>query len=221
MTIEEKAKRYDEALTKARNIVNSINVGLIGKDSFEAVFPELRESEDERIRKWLIKDMGRRLSCWTSTEVTKEQVLAWLEKQGEQKPAWSEEDGKNLEKAIWYIEKGGKLIFEKNDKLVSWLKSLKDRVQPQQESDERNKLLGKLEEWLDEYVSDLADVDTATLISSFTNYLDGKLPKSIRPKKQWRPSDEQLKSLQEVIDTGYFTSYPNALETLYEQIKQL
>ena len=83
LSIEEKAKRYDEALTKAKNIVNSINVGLIGKDSFEAVFPELKESEDERIRKWLIKDMNRRLSCWTSTEVTKEQVLAWLEKQGE------------------------------------------------------------------------------------------------------------------------------------------
>ena len=47
-----------------------------------------------------------------------------------QKP-WSEEDDKNLEKTIWYVEKGGKLIFAKTDKLVSWLKSIKDRVQPQ------------------------------------------------------------------------------------------
>ena len=53
MTTEEKARRYDEAITKARNIVNSINVGLIGKNSFEAVFPELKESEDEKIRKAL------------------------------------------------------------------------------------------------------------------------------------------------------------------------
>ena len=55
MTQEEKAKRYDEALIKAKNIVNSINVGLIGKDSFEAVFPELKENEDERIRKELLE----------------------------------------------------------------------------------------------------------------------------------------------------------------------
>ena len=103
------------------------------------------------------------------------------------------------------------------------MKSIKEKSEEylQQESDERNRLLGKLEEWLDEYVSDLADVDTATLISSFTNYLDGKLPKSIRPQNTWKPSDEQLKSLKEVIDTGHFTSYPNALETLYEQLKQL
>lgn len=38
---------------------------------------------------------------------------------------------------------------------------------------------------------------------------------------RWKPSEEQLKSLKEVIDVGHFTSYPNALETLYEQLKKL
>lgn len=41
------------------------------------------------------------------------------------KQEWSEVDEKNLEDAIWYVEKGGKLIFAKTDKLVSWLKSLR------------------------------------------------------------------------------------------------
>jgi spermidine/putrescine-binding protein len=45
--------------------------------------------------------------------------------------------------------------------------------------------------------------------------------KSLRPQSQWRPSEEQLKSLKEVIDVGHFTSYPNALEILYEQLKKL
>lgn len=45
--------------------------------------------------------------------------------------------------------------------------------------------------------------------------------KSLRPQTQWKPSEEQIKSLEEVIDEGHFTSYPNALETLYEQLKQL
>lgn len=33
----------------------------------------------------------------------------------------------------------------------------------------------KLEEWLDEYISDLASVDTRILVGSFKNYMEGKL----------------------------------------------
>ena len=66
---------------------------------------------------------------------------------GNKNPAWSEDDEKNLEKTIWYVEKGGKLIFAKLDKLVFWLKSLKDRVQPQPKqewSEEDNIILSRI-----------------------------------------------------------------------------
>ena len=92
LSIEQKAIAYDEAIKKLRNAFYDNNSRMCEEyrnavlKIIEPIFPELKESEDERIRKWLIKDMGRRLSCWTSTEVTKEQVLAWLEKQAEQKP---------------------------------------------------------------------------------------------------------------------------------------
>ena len=98
MTIEEKAKRYDEALTKARNIVNSINVGLIGKDSFEAVFPELKESEDERIKKEIISAVNIYCSEYCRGTKVREDMLTWLEKQGKQKladnvePKWKPSD---------------------------------------------------------------------------------------------------------------------------------
>ena len=82
---EEKAKAYDEALTKARNIVSSINVGLIGKDSFEAVFPELKESENERTRKEIIDFIYDKTDTYELREKSNS-WLAWLEKQGEQKP---------------------------------------------------------------------------------------------------------------------------------------
>jgi len=45
--------------------------------------------------------------------------------------------------------------------------------------------------------------------------------KSLKDRYTWEPSEEQLKSLKSVIDVGYFTSYPNSLETLYEQLKKL
>jgi len=81
MTQEEKAKAYDEALERARKYKKydymMINVAL------DNIFPELAESEDERIRKKLIFDfqvLGK--TEWGDLKV--KDILAWLEKQGEQ-----------------------------------------------------------------------------------------------------------------------------------------
>ena len=129
---------------------------------------------------------------------------------------WSEEDNAMLI-SIENILIGRGHSF--HDKEINWLKSLKDRVQPKQESDERNRLFGKLEEWLDEYVSDLADVDTATLIESFTNYLDGKLPKFLRTRNRWKPTKRQLLELSCAI-SGVSFDTPVLVE-LEEDLKKL
>ena len=83
LSIEEKAKRYDEAIEKARNIVNSINVGLIGKNSFEAVFPELKESEDEKIRKELLQIAKESEDTFymVMTPSKRKRLIDWLENQ--------------------------------------------------------------------------------------------------------------------------------------------
>lgn len=87
-----------------------------------AVIPELRESEDERIRARLIeyfkgflegyedcyKDGGR--VKWEGLDV--KSILAWLEKQKEQKPAeWSEED---KDKVVQYLhDRDGGMLWSK------------------------------------------------------------------------------------------------------------
>ena len=54
LSIEEKAKRYDEAIETTRKWYDSnTNDGYRG--IFEDIFPELKESEDERIRKELLE----------------------------------------------------------------------------------------------------------------------------------------------------------------------
>ena len=76
LSIEEKAKRYDKAINTIRNLVKA---GLIYEDAAIQVFSELKESEDERIRKGLIE------ACKKSIIVGgfhKDKVIAWLEKQG-------------------------------------------------------------------------------------------------------------------------------------------
>ena len=73
--------------------------------TLEFLFPELRESEDERIRKWLLECVEN-LSNGNFIEVSKQDVLFYLEKQKEQptnseipelsKSEWTEADEKML-----------------------------------------------------------------------------------------------------------------------------
>lgn len=83
MTIEEKARAYDEALQRARELNSGKDVcAAAGTTTCEYIFPELKESDDERIRKWLI-DWVNAVNYWSKQfTLTKEQIIAWLEKQG-------------------------------------------------------------------------------------------------------------------------------------------
>jgi hypothetical protein len=189
------------------------------KKGIEYIFPELKESEDEKMLREIkryIKEQGNKPTGLPNGTVAVADMLAWLEKQGEQKSVWSEEDEAKLKSILFHIED------VENKDVIDWLKHLKDRVQPQRESGERNKLLEKLEEWLDEYVSDLAGVDTASLICSFTNYLDGKLPKSLRPCSHWKPSKEQVMAIDTAINVlGKGTLSGKQLIELQEDLKKL
>ena len=53
MTTEEKAKAYDKALERAKGI-HSFSSDIAEIKRMEQIFPELADSEDERIRKKLI-----------------------------------------------------------------------------------------------------------------------------------------------------------------------
>ena len=79
--IKEKAKAYDEALEKARQEYNTTE-NVERKQWLEELFPELVESEDEKIRKELIDIVAK--SPITFAFEDKSKVLSWLEKQGEQ-----------------------------------------------------------------------------------------------------------------------------------------
>ena len=86
MTQEEKAKRYDEALEKGREVYNR---GYYVSGDLEYIFPEFKESEDEKVRKALIElvKCNERSGYTLLNNVSTSSMLDWLEKQGEQKPA--------------------------------------------------------------------------------------------------------------------------------------
>ena len=83
MTEKEKAKAYDEALEKASAAHKDEDRHL--KATLERIFPELKESEDEKMRNFIINE----LACLRATdekgsdrykELTN--AIAWVEKQG-------------------------------------------------------------------------------------------------------------------------------------------
>lgn len=84
LSIEEKAKAYDKALDRAKEWLNI-------KEPFsdtctcvvESIFPELKESEDERIRKELIEHIkaNKEVDYVLFKKFSPDEVIAWLEKQ--------------------------------------------------------------------------------------------------------------------------------------------
>ena len=84
LSIEEKAKRYDEVLERAKGVIEQNPLMEYLKKGIEYILPELKESEDERIRKALINGFNKldKSAVWYNG-ITNGEILAWLEKQCE------------------------------------------------------------------------------------------------------------------------------------------
>lgn len=74
-------QKHNGAIESIKRIYNQADS--YGKELMEKEFPELRESEDERIRKSLIKGFQHYDKECKWGEFTTTEILSWLEKQGE------------------------------------------------------------------------------------------------------------------------------------------
>lgn len=253
-------KKYKEALEWARKVMQG-KVGFVLDEVLEK-FPELQESEDEEIRKFLIqmaqnghggdKDWWNKCVAWLEKQELKSNPYSGVsfnyngntwgmcardngvdilfnrkliqhisdEKQGEQKP-WSEEDEKHFSWLIEHLNQSAGLY----DNLIIWLKSLKDRVQPQPKKEwykeaENNILF--LTSIIEECFKDKEEITLCddTVCANFTkeNVIDRL--KSLSSQSTWKPSEEQLNSLYDVLNPcdGFNRE---VLESLYQDLKKL
>ena len=249
--MENYEKLYKEALERARKLAtdlpNGRNDRLYHVWDLESIFPELKESEDEKIRKEIIQSIQDNMCV-----IHKDKCIAWLEKQGEQKPAdknepkfkvgdiikyigereefskenhtikkilddcyltiddmyipfrfencyilvnqnssWSEEDEANMD-AVWRA--CGQVYGVKYQSILGdWLKSLKDRVQPQPKqewSEEDDEMLNLITARLHSHPN--IDLEEYSKEYDWLNY---RL-KYLRPQSHWKPSDEQMDALK-------------------------
>ena len=125
--------KYNEALERARELSKTITGA-----NYEYIFPELKEDEDGLT--WLknyISEEAYYLSmdirdCEDRLKLQKlQKSLAWLEKQGEQKPVeWSEYDEHKVKDIIYFLNSAKKHYAStvELDACVRWLWSLLQRT---------------------------------------------------------------------------------------------
>ena len=127
----------------------------------------------------------------------------YIEKQGEQKPAWSEEDERirqDIENLIHFALEDGSAVSPAanttKEGAISWIQSLKDRVQPKQEwSEEDESHIRYLIECLEHCKKGVALTMTTSTSQEYINWL-----KSLKPQSKWQPSDEQITWLYRATD---------------------
>lgn len=124
--MESYEQKYKAALERASKLRFQNPFDTVSQ-MMEHVFPELKESEDERIRKEIISHLQH--ECVVKryvSDVEYDRWIDWLEKQG--KPKWTDEDEERLQSCIIALQ--GKGLMGGVDTMDSkWLKSLKQRME--------------------------------------------------------------------------------------------
>ena len=220
LSIEEKAKAYDEAIKKLRDFYrdyDTVSHLIDVKEELANLFPELCESEDEKIRKELMEFLsGKRIISNDLEGINIDKTLIWLEKQGnltdedmkealrteyekgradafaEMQKEWSEEDEELLNIIIDNVKgydayTGG--IALKFGLHENKIKWLKSI---------KNRVLTK-QEWSKENDGILLEIISVLRNSSHWVLAD-KL-KSIMLQNRWKPSDKQMEALNDVISS--------------------
>ena len=182
------------------------------RTALETLYPELKESEDEKIIKILQEGVNNVLQdqfC-TNRGVSKEKVLSWLEKQGEQKPTQEIEPFEAEHGKYYYCIKdyfcGGRKQASKGDVVqalrglpIMGLKDAGEYFLPVN-SIKCNSAWGEEdEEIVEEMIEYLEELYNRNRFSLDELNDKERWLKSLRPQSQWKPSDEQMSDLWNML----------------------
>jgi hypothetical protein len=130
-------------------------------------------------------------------------------REAEQKSSWSENDEKMKNLIISTLTSVGTINLERYyhmnfDEVENWLKSLKNRVQPQPTSEWSDEDEEMYNEVLIDIIYTKNDLKTKGCLGLSKRAMKAfnwfsKRHKSLRPQSTWKPSDEQLTALKNVI----------------------
>ena len=218
MIKDELSKLEDKESNLALLLIDNIN-------DLEEKYPELKECEDERIRKVIMKLVDvHDENSYHFDRFSKEKCIAWLEKQGKLVEYYEDK----LDRcACYYFNKGYKAALEKQgEQKIIDEEQIKKNLQDNsfRRMFEQNPAWSEEDEKLINSIIEL--IDNGALDRDEKDYFIEKL-KSLRPQNTWKPSDEQIKVCKEVYADilsakGFDLSTVNSeLNRMEEQLKKL
>jgi hypothetical protein len=224
-------KKYKEALEKIRSLhrdYNQISTLIDVKEELENIFPELAESEDERKRKALMQNLKERFGTKGNMGegLDMPKVLAWLEKQGEQKqvviPKFRVGDIIRWKKA-GSIEYTIKKICDKG-----YINTADGIMNISQTDIEFELVEQKSAEWSEEDEKQARQIERIVSNDGCTQKLQKQiadwfksLKDRIQPQSQWKPSEEQLIALRVAIGDEQGSDCCDTLRSLLKDLKSL
>lgn len=201
--MEDYKKKYEDLVKNFGCILNLNTVkesGVISVDDVKHLIPELKESEDEIIRKTIINGLKHDIASGqykTIYGVNLEDVLVWFEKQ---KPdEWTDEDDKMVDLLITIFEVNYPDGFYKvnpintpdmkgihTHEIVKWLKSINSKKQNSRGEIEK-KDINETCEYLTRYANSLYNTneEKATKVYKLIDKLKSIKPFELKRQGEW------------------------------------
>ena len=211
MTLEQKAKAYDEAIERAKEELGS---GCFNKGSIEYIFPELKESEDEKVRKELFavindlvlpKEQLERFNAYLEKVKDFDKQLEEAYKNSDEvqyKRGYDDGYLEGITNAKKELEKQGEMDIEmdiekpitigKRRAVSGKLKELIDNKDEKSLAETKKKMLAETSKWTDE--DEIGSDATIELLEYFINYAPEFRRPTIRRSIDW------LKSLKKRME---------------------
>lgn len=207
-------KAYEAALERAKGIYKEYPSNSTAKVACEQIFPELIESEDERIREALIKGLNFLTTSkriFTFGDIPIEDIVAFLEKQKEQKPA----DNVSKEQ---YVKRFKALCDAYEIKLPNREYDIyhlcSDLSKLFTGSDEQ-----KPAEWSEKEKGILLECISA--LQNSGHWLLADKLSSLRPQHHWKPSEEQMRVFLKANPVNLMPDELSVYKSLCSDIQKL
>lgn len=194
-------------------------------EAFESIKEQPKQEWSEEDEKNLYTIIDSIKYVYDVSEGSKgSRLITWLKSlterfnlQPEQK--WDEEDEEMLLSAIEYVQ----TYPAHRQSVVDWLKSLLERfnLQPKQEwSEEDEAAFGDLMWCIEQARKSSKDENDMGDIWFAENWVKKRI-KFLRPKSHWKPSEEQMETLEYYMHVLTCNEHKEILFGLYKQLKQL
>lgn len=195
LSIEGKATRYDQAIKVAKSKIKNDKDHVLYEDDIIEIFPELKESEDERIRKWLIaliewsksyaasgitSDEAKEMTAWLEKQKTSDEALQYLKENHSPSEVSDFQAAMNIAVAKAY-DKGYNDGLKKQDE--------QKPVWSEEDATHYNRILKELNLQKEMPINASVIEEVKSDIIWFKSLKDRVLP---QPKQEWSEEDEKM-----------------------------